>query len=231
MRENEILDKGSGYPLIEALLNLNKHQPPMEYHIESPYVEGGDCLQIITRYWHSVFNLIRAYGLGITRSAFISGDLVADYIKDFNVDLFLTTNHKDAQQVVDAKICACAVLDATPISIDKLDSHQLRIAFDGDAVLFDDSGELVLSKKVCMRFHARETEMADLPIEKGPYADFLIKLSKLQAKLPNQSTDAPHNPPRIALVTARNAPADMRAIKTLRQWGVTVDMAFFFGWS
>ena len=104
------------------------------------------------------------------------------------------------------------------------------LLFDGDAVLFDDSGELVFKQEGLYAFHARETEMADLPIEKGPYADFLIKLSKLQAKLPNQSTDAPHNPIRIALVTARNAPADMRAIKTLRQWGVTVDMAFF-GWS
>lgn len=229
VHENEILNKGSGYPLIEALLNLNKHQPPMEYHIESPYVEVVIVSKSSPDIGIQVLNSIRAYGLGITRSAFISGDLVADYIKDFNVDLFLTTNHQDAQQVVDAKICACAVLDATPISVDKLDSHQLRIAFDGDAVLFDDSGELVFKQEGLYAFHARETEMADLPIEKGPYADFLIKLSKLQAKLPNQSTDAPHNPIRIALVTARNAPADMRAIKTLRQWGVTVDVAFFLG--
>ena len=88
MRENEILDKGSGYPLIEALLNLNKHQPPMEYHIESPYVEVVIVSKSSPDIGIQVLNSIRAYGLGITRSAFISGDLVADYIKDFNVDLF-----------------------------------------------------------------------------------------------------------------------------------------------
>lgn len=227
--ENEILQKGSGYPLIEALLNLNKHQLPTQYDIEAPFVEVVIVSKSSPDIGIQVLNSIRAYGLGITRSAFISGDSVASYIKDFNVDLFLTTNHDDAQQVVDAKICACAVLDATPVPMDELDTHQLRIAFDGDAVLFDDSGELVFKQEGLYAFHARETQMADLPIDKGPYADFLIKLSKLQAKLPNQSLDAPHNPIRIALVTARNAPADMRAIKTLREWGVTVDVAFFLG--
>ena len=103
VRENEILNKGSGYPLIEALLNLNKHQPPMEYHIESPYVEVVIVSKSSPDIGIQVLNSIRAYGLGITRSAFISGDLVADYIKDFNVDLFLTTSHKYAQLVVDAK--------------------------------------------------------------------------------------------------------------------------------
>lgn len=228
-RENDILQKGSGYPLIEALLNLNQYQDNQHYEIESPFVEVVIVSKSSPDIGIQVLNSIRAYNLGITRSAFISGDSVASYIKDFDVDLFLTTNHDDAQAVVDAKICACAVLDATPVPMDELDTEQLRIAFDGDAVLFDDSGELVFKQEGLYAFHERETQMADMPIEKGPYADFLIKLSKLQAKLPNQSTDAPHNPIRIALVTARNAPADMRAIKTLREWGVTVDVAFFLG--
>ena len=73
VRENEILDKGSGYPLIEALLNLNKHQPPMEYHIESPYVEVVIVSKSSPDIGIQVLNSIRAYGLGITRSAFISG--------------------------------------------------------------------------------------------------------------------------------------------------------------
>lgn len=228
-QENTLLQKGSGYPLIEALLNINTYQPPTEYHVESPYVEVVIVSKSSPDIGIQVLNSIRAYGLGITRSAFISGDSVADYIKDFNVDLFLTTNHDDAQAVVDAKICACAVLDATPVNTEELDNQQLRIAFDGDAVLFDDSGELVFKQEGLYAFHAREHEMADLPIDKGPYADFLIKLSQLQAKLLAQMPNSSHSPIRIALVTARNAPADMRAIKTLRAWGVTVDAAFFLG--
>lgn len=154
---------------------------------------------------------------------------MADYIDDFDVDLFLTTNRDDAQAVTDAKLCACAVLDATPVDILELDTEQLRIAFDGDAVLFDDSGELVFKQEGLQAFHHREQSMADLPIDKGPYADFLIKLSALQKNLPHDTLDSTHNPIRIALVTARNAPADMRAIKTLREWGVNVDLAFFLG--
>ncbi|USZ14236.1 5'-nucleotidase [Moraxella sp. FZFQ2102] len=228
-RENEILQKGSGYPLIEALLNLNKFQSNQDYEVESPFVEVVIISKSSPDMGIQVLNSIRAYELGITRSAFISGDSVANYIKDFNVDLFLTTNREDAQAVVDARVCACAVLDTTPVKVHDLDSDQLRIAFDGDAVLFDDAGELVFKQEGLQAFHHHEVSKADLPIDKGPYADFLIKLSQLQAKLPNQSTDAPHNPIRIALVTARNAPADMRAIKTLREWGVTVDVAFFLG--
>jgi len=140
--------------------------------------------------------------------------------------LFLTTNREDAQQVADANICACAILDATPVNTYELDTQQLRIAFDGDAVLFDDSGELLYKQKGLRAFHDREAKMRDLPIEKGPYAELLIKLSNLQERLP---AGLSYSPIKIALVTARNAPADLRAIKTLREWGVNVDMAFFLG--
>lgn len=227
--ENDPLEKGTGYPLIEALLNLNHYQDPKEYHDESPFVEVVVVSKSTPDLGIQVLNAIRTHKLGITRSAFISGADIAEYIKDFEVDLFLTTNKEDAQRVTDSKVCACAILDATPVNTIELDSRQLRIAFDGDAVLFDDSGELVFKQQGLQAFHERENQMADLPIDKGPYADFLIKLSALQKKLPYDTHDSTHNPIRIALVTARNAPADMRAIKTLREWGVSVDLAFFLG--
>lgn len=227
--ENDPLEKGTGYPLIEALLNLNQYQDPKEYHDESPFVEVVVVSKSTPDLGIQVLNAIRSHKLAITRSAFISGTDIADYIKDFEVDLFLTTNKEDAQAVTDAKVCACAILDVAPVNTMDLDSQQLRIAFDGDAVLFDDSGELVFKQQGLQAFHERENQMADLPIDKGPYADFLIKLSQLQKKLPYNTHDSTHNPIRIALVTARNAPADMRAIKTLREWGVSVDLAFFLG--
>ena len=92
--------------------------------------------------------------------------------------------------------------------------------------MFDDSGELLYKQKGLQAFHDREAEMRDLPIEKGPYAELLIKLSKMQERLPASLHSCPM---KIALVTARNAPADLRAIKTLRDWGVDLDMAFFLG--
>lgn len=229
VRENEDLNIGAGYPLIKALLNLNRYcvngvLPDLQ--VEKPLVEVVIISKSSPDIGIQVLNAIRAHKLNISRSAFISGSLIAPYIADFNVDLFLTTNRDDAQQVVDANICACALLDATPVNTYELDTKQLRIAFDGDAVLFDDSGELLYKQKGLQAFHDREARMHDLPIKKGPYAELLIKLSKLQERLPARLT---FSPIKIALVTARNAPADLRAIKTLRAWGVDVDMAFFLG--
>lgn len=225
--ENEPLQKGTGYPLIKALLNLNRYQGQKDYQDESPLVEVVIVSKSTPDMGISVLNAIRTHELPISRSAFISGACVADYIGDFKVDLFLTTNTDDAQAAIDKKLCACAILDATPIDSGHLDTEQLRIAFDGDAVLFDDSGELIYQTDGLKAFHDYEHQMTDSPIAKGPYADFLIKLSKLQANLQPSNNDK--KPISIALVTARNAPADLRAIKTLRNWGVVVDVAFFLG--
>tara|TARA_R110002051_G_scaffold6940_5_gene32785 strand:- start:11117 stop:12169 length:1053 start_codon:yes stop_codon:yes gene_type:complete len=228
-RENDPLSIGAGYPLIKALLNLNKQSSQstaLDPNIETPLVEVVIVSKSSPDTGIQVLNAIREHKLNISRSAFISGSSVAPYIDDFNVDLFLTTNLEDAQQVADADICACAILDATPVNTRELDTKQLRIAFDGDAVLFDDSGELLYKQKGLQAFHDREAKMRDLPIEKGPYAELLIKLSKMQERLPASLHSCPM---KIALVTARNAPADLRAIKTLREWGVNVDMAFFLG--
>ncbi len=228
-REDEPLGIGAGYPLIKALLNLNNYHSEFaqtDTITQTPLVEVVIVSKSSPDTGIQVLNAIREHGLTISRSAFISGSLVAPYISDFNVDLFLTTNRNDAQQVADANSCACAILDATPVNTYELDTEQLRIAFDGDAVLFDDSGELLYKQKGLKAFHEREAQMRDLPIEKGPYAELLIKLSKLQERLP---AHVQHCPISIALVTARNAPADLRAIKTLRAWGVDVDMAFFLG--
>ena len=228
-RENDPLSIGAGYPLIKALLNLNKQSSQstaLDPNIETPLVEVVIVSKSSPDTGIQVLNAIREHKLNISRSAFISGSSVAPYIDDFNVDLFLTTNLEDAQQVADADICACAILDATPVNTRELDTKQLRIAFDGDAVLFDDSGELLYKQKGLQAFHDREAKMRDLPIEKGPYAELLIKLSKMQERLPASLHSCPM---KIALVTARNAPADLRAIKTLRNWGVDIDMAFFLG--
>ena len=226
-REDEPLAIGAGYPLIKALLNLNHYaNKSLDSDIERPLVEVVIVSKSSPDTGIQVLNAIREQKLNISRSAFISGSPVAPYIADFNVDLFLTTNREDAQQVTDSNICACAILDATPVNTYTLDTEQLRIAFDGDAVLFDESGELLYKQKGLRAFHEREIQMRDLPIEKGPYAELLIKLSGLQERLP---AGIKHCPIKIALVTARNAPADLRAIKTLREWGVDVDMAFFLG--
>ena len=103
---------------------------------------------------------------------------------------------------------------------------QVRIAFDGDAVLFDDASELVFKFEGIDQFHTNEDSRQDEPLSDGPYAILLRKLSRLQGRLPLM---VEFSPVRIAIVTARSSPAEMRVIKTLRHWGVYVNEIFFLG--
>jgi len=105
-------------------------------------------------------------------------------------------------------------------------TDQVRIAFDGDAVIFGDSSEVVYKTQGISEFCAQEDQQQNIPLPEGPYANFLKKLSALQQQLPKTLESSPI---RIALITARNSSAEMRVLKTLRHWGVDVDEVFFMG--
>jgi 5'-nucleotidase len=221
-REDEPLKDGTGMPLIQALLDLNTYQVEGKTPLIEVVVMSRNSPETGIR----VFNNIRRKGLAISRYAFTGGESVVDYLDAFDVDLFLTTNPKDAQRVIDSGICAVAILKEPPENQNTIPKGQVRIAFDGDAVLFDDSSEIVYRTKGIQAFHKNEDEKQDIPMQEGPYATFLKKLSRLQERLP---FSVEYSPIRIAIVTARNAPAEMRVIKTLRHWGVYVDEVFFLG--
>ena len=224
MLENEEnpLDEGIGFPLVKALLNLNRYQEKNEAPLVEVVVMSKNSPETGVR----VLNAIKSFGLNITRSAFTAGEPSADYIEAFDVDLFLTTKESDAQKVIDSGVCASAVLSTPPQYKCDTPDDQVRIAFDGDAVLFDESSELVYKEKGIEAFHENENNSQNIPMSEGPFANFLKKLSKLQERLPMK---VEYSPVRIAIVTARNSPADIRVIKTLRHWGVYVDEAFFLG--
>lgn len=221
-REDEGLDDGTGMPLIRALLELNKHQPEGEAPLVEVVVMSRNSPETGVR----VFNNIRRLKLPISRHAFTGGESVVPYLDAYDVDLFLTTNTKDAQRVIDGKSCAAAIVKEPPSDMVKIPEGQVRIAFDGDAVLFDDASEIVYKTSGLGEFHNHEDTKKDTPLAEGPYATLLMKLAKLQDRLP---FSVEFSPVRIAIVTARNAPAEMRVIKTLRHWGVYVDEVFFLG--
>ena len=220
--EDKPLEEGIGFPLVKALLGLNKYQKENEAPLVEVVVMSRNSPETGIR----VLNSIRNIGLNITRSAFTAGESSADYLEAFNVDLFLTTNEKDAQKVIDNRVCAAAVLSTPPEYKCEIQEDQVRIAFDGDAVLFDETSELVYKQEGIKAFHEVENNSQDIPMNEGPFAGFLKKLAKLQERLPMR---VEFSPIRIAIVTARNSPADLRVIKTLRHWGVYVDEAFFLG--
>lgn len=221
-RENIPLAEGTGLPLVKALLELNKYQNEGE----SPLVEVVVMSRNSPETGVRVLSTIRHMNLKISRSAFTAGESAVDYLEAFDVDLFLTTSINDAQRVIDSRTCAAAIVKAPPLSATKIPEGQVRIAFDGDAVLFAESSELVYKTEGLAAFHSTEDSAQDIPLPEGPYATLLKKLARLQERLPIR---VEYSPVRIALVTARNSPAEMRVIKTLRHWGVYVDEAFFLG--
>lgn len=220
--ENDPLADGTGMPLVRALLELNQHQKSGEPPLVEVVVMSRNSPETGIR----VFNNIRSRDLRISRHAFTGGESVVPYLDAFDVDLFLTTNIKDAQKVIDGGNCAAAIVKAPPADLAEIPAGQVRIAFDGDAVLFDESSEIVFKAEGLSGFHANEDLKQELPMAQGPYATFLEKLSRLQQRLPFR---VEFSPVHIAIVTARNAPAELRVIKTLRHWGVYVNEIFFLG--
>ena len=223
-REHEPLAPGTGLPLVRALLGLNRFSAPGE----PPLVEVVVMSQNSPETGLRVLQTIRTLGLPITRSAFTGGEPVSDYIEPFDVDLFLSRNPQDVQKVIDRRACAAARLFDPPRKGDTVapPDDQVRIAFDADAVVFSESAEVVYKRDGLQTYHSTEDREQDIPLAEGPYASFLKKLARLQERLP---IAVEYSPVRIAIVTARNAPAEMRVIKTLRAWDVYIDEAFFLG--
>jgi 5'-nucleotidase len=221
-RENDLLSPGTGFHLVEALLNLNTYDHDKNHPLVEVVIMSRNSPDTGLR----VLNTIRHHKLAITRSAFTGGEAVIDYLKAFNVDLFLTTDVEDAQKVIDSKACAAALLKSPPKENPNIQNNQVRLAFDGDAVLFSEESELVYKTKGLQAFEDNENSQKNVPLPEGPYANLLKKLSSLQERLP---MEIDYSPVRVAIVTARSSPADIRVIKTLRAWGVHVDEAFFMG--
>lgn len=219
--EHEPLAPGTGYALVKALLSLNA----------KPRDLAGTATEVVVMSRNSpetgvrIMNAVEHHELPISRFAFTGGDSLADHVPAFRLDLFLSTNERDVQRVADTHACAAAVLYPRPDNFQAVEDH-VRVAFDADAVLFDEASERVYQTGGLPAFHAAERDARDRPMNDGPFADFLRKLARLKESLPE---GVEYSPVRIAVVTARNAPAQARVITTLRAWGVYVDSAFFMG--
>lgn len=220
--ENEPLKDGTGMPLVKALLGLNQYQQ----EDKDPIVEVVVISKNSPETGFRVLKEIRRRGLAITRSAFTAGEPSSDYLEAFYVDLFLTTDETDAQKIVDSKVCAGAIVKEPPNSTQELRDDQVRFAFDADAVLFSEESKLINQTEGLDKFWETEDLQKEVPLQEGPHANLLRKLSKIQERLPGRIE---HSPVRLAVMTARNSPAEMRVINTLRAWNVYIDQAFFLG--
>lgn len=215
--EEDLLEPGVAFPLVRKLLGLNVGSPP-----EAPRVEVILISRNSADTGLRIFNSIAHHGLAIRRAAFSNGAPPFPYIRPFGADLFLSTHVEDVRSALAAGVAAATLLPAKPA---RHRHDQLRIAFDGDAVIFDDESERVSREGGLAAFAEHERLRAGEPMSGGPFRGFLDALHRLQSAFP-----AGENAPiRTALVTARSVPAHERVIRTLREWGIRLDEALFLG--
>ena len=206
---------GVAFSLVQKLLHFNKGSAR---RVEVVVLSRNDPVSAL-RIFHSAKNA----GLELERGVFTQGRDPFKYLRPLGAHLFLSANEKDVSEALQLGFPAARVLtESVAAGINYPD--ELRIAFDGDAVLFSDEAERVYQAEGLAAFQTHELTKAALPLSGGPFKPLLAALHQLQ-----QQADVSGMRIRTALVTARSAPAHERAINTLMNWGLAVDEAMFLG--
>jgi 5'-nucleotidase len=218
--EDKILEPGVAFPLVRKLLALNRD------------FAGAVEVEVILLSRNSadtglrIFNSIQHHELSITRAAFTGGSSTYRYAKAMGAHLFLSANTHDVGRALESGLAAATILPSNTAAAvkSKAGYQQLRIAFDGDSVLFSDEAERIYKSQGLDAFSKSEKAAALKPLSGGPFKEFLSVLHSIQA-----ATSAADAPIRTALITARAAPAHERVIRTLRAWNIRIDEALFLG--
>lgn len=205
---------GVAFSLVRKLLSFNRPDQP---RVEVVILSRNDPVSGMR-----VFRSAQHYGLPIQRGVFTRGQPPWRYLRPLRAHLFLSAHLSDVRSALDAGVPAAQVY---PQSVHASDAHphEVRIAFDGDAVLFSDEAERVFQAQGLSAFQQHEASKAGQPLPGGPFKPVLEALHRLQ------QAGTPHMRIRTALVTARSAPAHERAIRTLMDWNIEVDEALFLG--
>ena len=214
--EDKLIEKGTGFRLVKNLLKINDDFPE-DKQVEVIIMSRNNSATSLR-----ITKSIESYDLDIQRSAWSGGNDISKYLKPFKVDLFLSANERDVQNAINEGIAAARILPYE--NKDDENFNQVKIAFDGDAVLFSEESEIVYKTQGLEAFLNHEKTNASKAMKTGPFAQLLKVISKIQAKYNEEQT-----PIRTALITARNSPAHERVIRTLSQWNVRLDEAFFLG--
>lgn len=207
---------GVAFPLVRKLMAFNA---PDRQRVEVVVLSRNDPVSGL-RVYHSA----QSHSLPIQRGVFTRGRSPYRYLKSLGAHLFLSANAFDVDQALEAGYPAAHVYPHSAKAAENF-PNELRIAFDGDAVLFSDEAERVYQAQGLDAFVAHETRRASTPLPPGPFKPLLEALHRLQ----QDTRDNPVMRLRTALVTARSAPAHERAIRTLMNWNIEIDEAMFLG--
>ncbi len=213
---------GVAFSLVKKLLAFNHSAAQVEGHSSTQPVEVVILSRNDPVSGMRVFRSAKHYGLAIERGSFTRGQPPWRYLRPLHANLFLSTHLSDVRAALEAGVPAAQVY---PQSVRAGESHpdEVRIAFDGDAVLFSDEAERVYQMQGLQAFRQHESDRARQPLLPGPFKPLLTALQRLQ------QAGTPTMRIRTALVTARSAPAHERAIRTLMDWNIEVDEAMFLG--
>ncbi len=206
---------GVAFPLVQKLLAFNTEDA---HRVEVVILSKNDPVSGLR-----VFRSAKGAGLQLERGVFTRGRNAYHYLEALKANLFLSANEEDVRGALQAGFPAARVYPESASAAQK-HADEVRIAFDGDAVLFSDEAEEVFRRDGLDAFQRHESEHALRPLPPGPFKPLLEALHRLQtagAAVPMRI--------RTALVTARSAPAHERAVRTLMQWNVGVDEAMFLG--
>lgn len=205
---------GVAFSLVKKLLSFNT---PELQRVEVVILSRNDPVSGLR-----VMKSAAHYALPIIRCSFTRGEAPWRYLKPLRANLFLSTHLSDVRAALAASVPAAQVY---PLSAHASDAHpgEVRIAFDGDAVLFSDEAEQVYQSEGLNAFQQHEIDKVAQPLPDGPFKPLLVALHRLQ------QANIPQLRIRTALVTARSAPAHERAIRTLMDWNIEVDEAMFLG--
>lgn len=206
---------GVAFPLVQKLLAFNT---PERQHVAVVILSRNDPVSGLR-----VFRSANAAGLALERGVFTRGRPPFHYLKPLGAHLFLSANEADVRCALSTGFPAARVYSS---SLTEAEQHpdEVRIAFDGDAVLFSDEAERIFQEQGLNAFHDHEERRALHPLPPGPFKPLLEALHRLRADSAGCGMKI-----RTALVTARSAPAHERAIRTLMEWNVEVDEAMFLG--
>ena len=220
---DDVLEPGVAFPFIRRLLDLNDLSD-RERLVEVVILSRND-----PETGMRVMRSVARHGLDITRAIFMQGRAPYRFMEPLRMSLFLSANEDDVREALDKGIAAGRVVGrAQPDDGDT----DLRSACDFDGVLADDSAERVFQSEGLDGYQESESALAEVPLSRGPMADFLEKINRIQGIEESKSLDDPSGYRRrvhVAVVTARSAPAHERAINSIGQWGLRVNDAFFLG--
>ena len=220
---DDVLEPGVAFPFIRRLLDLNDLSD-RERLVEVVILSRND-----PETGMRVMRSVERHGLDITRAIFMQGRAPYRFMKPLHMSLFLSANEADVREATDMGFAAGHVVGHAAEDDGGAD---LRIAFDFDGVLAGDSSERVFQDRGLEEYQESESALAEVPLERGPMADFLEKINRIQGIEDARSVSDPQGfqrRVRVAVVTARSAPAHERAINSIRGWGLRVNDAFFLG--